>query len=101
MNIEKTFQGFNVSDVTSMDTLREIVLLGRKEDNMHPLSMLIQIFISTLSCTVPTDSDIWLIDSGASRHMTRYREHLTYLVEKESRLHVVLGDNARYTVKGV
>jgi hypothetical protein len=26
MNIEKTFQGFNVSDVTSMDTLQEIVL---------------------------------------------------------------------------
>jgi hypothetical protein len=58
-------------------------------------------FISTLSCTVPTNSDIWLIDSGASRHMTRYREHLTDLVEKESPLPVVFGDNARYTVKGV
>jgi hypothetical protein len=31
-------------------------------------------FISTLSGTVPTDSDIWLIDSGASRHMTGYRD---------------------------
>jgi hypothetical protein len=51
--------------------------------------------------TVPTNSDIWLIDSGASRHMTEYREHHTDLVEKESRLHVVLGDNVRYTVKGV
>jgi hypothetical protein len=58
-------------------------------------------FISTLSGTVPTDSYIWLIDSGAFGHMTGYREHLTDLVEKESRLHVVLGDNARYTVKGV
>jgi hypothetical protein len=58
-------------------------------------------FISTLLGTVPTDSDIWVIDEGASRHMTGYREHLTDLVEKESRLHVVLGDNARYTVKGV
>jgi hypothetical protein len=58
-------------------------------------------FISALSGTVPTDSDIWLIDSGASRHMTGHREHLTDLVEKESRLHVVLGDNARYTMKGV
>jgi hypothetical protein len=27
-------------------------------------------FISTLSGTVPTDSDIWLIDSDASTHMT-------------------------------
>ena len=43
MNKEKTYQGFNVSDVRSMDTLREIVLLERKEDNMPPLSMLIQI----------------------------------------------------------
>jgi hypothetical protein len=50
---------------------------------------------------VTIDSDIWLIDSGASRHMNGYREHLTDLVEKESRLHVVLGDNGRYTVKGV
>jgi hypothetical protein len=33
--------------------------------------------------------------------MTGYREHLTYLVEKESHLHGVLGDNARYIVKGV
>jgi hypothetical protein len=33
--------------------------------------------------------------------MTGYREHLTNLIEKESRLHVVLGANARYTVKGV
>jgi hypothetical protein len=57
--------------------------------------------ISTLSSTVPTDSDIWLIDSGASRHMTGYRKHLTDLVEKESCMHVVLDDNARYIVKGV
>jgi hypothetical protein len=32
--------------------------------------------------------------------MTGYREQLTDLVEKESLLHVVLGDNVRYTVKG-
>ena len=33
--------------------------------------------------------------------MTGYRDHLTYLLEKESSLHVVLGDNGRYNVKGV
>jgi hypothetical protein len=49
-------------------------------------------FISTLSGTVPTDSDIWLIDNGASRHMTRYKEHLTDLVEKESHLQVIMLD---------
>jgi hypothetical protein len=59
------------------------------------------LFISTLSGTVPTHNDIWLIDNGASRHMTGYRDHLTDLVEKETNLHVVLGDNAKYNVKGV
>jgi hypothetical protein len=58
-------------------------------------------FISALSGTVPTNNDIWLIDSGASRHMTGYRDQLIDLVEKESHLHVVLGDNAKYTMKGV
>jgi hypothetical protein len=33
--------------------------------------------------------------------MTGYRNNLIDLVEKESSLHVVLGDNARYNVKGV
>jgi hypothetical protein len=59
------------------------------------------LLISTLSSTIPTDDDIWLIDKGASRHMTGYRDHLTNLVEKETNLHVVLGDNTKYNVKGV
>jgi hypothetical protein len=33
--------------------------------------------------------------------MTGYRDHLTDLLEKESSLYVVLGDNARYTMKRV
>jgi hypothetical protein len=49
---------------------------------------------------IPTSSDIWLIDSGASRHMIGHREHHTYLLEKYSRLHVVLGDDAIYTLNG-
>ena len=57
-------------------------------------------FISTLSGTVPTTSDTWLVDSGASRHMTRYKESISEVVEKDSHLRVVLGDDANYTVKG-
>jgi hypothetical protein len=64
------------------------------------------LFISSLSgmvptCMVPTNDDTWLIDSGASRHMTGFRDHLTNLVEKETNIHVVLGDDAKYNVKGV
>jgi hypothetical protein len=58
-------------------------------------------FISSLSSMVPTSNDIWLIESGASKHMTGYREHLIDLVEKEFHFHVVLGDDAKYIVKGV
>jgi hypothetical protein len=39
-------------------------------------------FSSSLSSMVPTSNDVWLIDSGASRHVIGYREHLTDLVEK-------------------
>jgi hypothetical protein len=42
-----------------------------------------------------------MINSGAYRHMTGYREHLTDIVEKEYHLHVVLGDNSAYIVKEV
>ena len=57
-------------------------------------------FISALLGTVPTTSDTWLIDSGGSKHMTGYKENLSEVVEKESHLHVVLGDDANYIVKG-
>ena len=57
-------------------------------------------FISDLSGTVPTTSDTWLIDSGASKHMTDYNENLSEVVEKESHLRVVLGDDGNYTMKG-
>ena len=48
---------------------------------------------------VPTTSDTWLIDSGASKHMTGYKENLSEVVEKESHLRV-LEDDANYIVKG-
>jgi hypothetical protein len=50
---------------------------------------------------VPTKDNTWLIDSGDSKHMTGFRDHLTNFVEKETNLHVVPGDDARYNVKGV
>lgn len=58
------------------------------------------LFFSALSINVPTDCNTWLIDSGASRHITGYREPLSDLIEKESNLHVVIGDDARYLVRG-
>jgi hypothetical protein len=57
--------------------------------------------ISTFSGMVPTNDNTWLIDSGASKHMTGLRNHLTHFVKKETHLHVVLGDDARYNVRGI
>jgi len=44
---------------------------------------------------------IWLIDSGASRHFIGYKEVLHNLIEKETNLEIVLGDNMEYPLKGV
>ena len=41
-----------------------------------------------------------MIDSGASRHLTSYKEALSDLVEKDTNLEITLGDNATYPVKG-
>eukprot|EP00253_Pinus_taeda_P023367 PITA_23367 len=57
---------------------------------------------AALSTSAPSDSmGIWLIDSGASRHFTGYKEVLYNLVEKETNLEIVLGDDMKYPVKDV
>jgi hypothetical protein len=50
---------------------------------------------------VPTNDNTWLIDNGASRCIISSRNHLTDFVEKETHLHVVFGNDAKYYVKGV
>ena len=49
--------------------------------------------ISALTCTVTHGNDTWLVDSGASKHMTGYKDYLSALVEKESHQKVKLGDD--------
>eukprot|EP00253_Pinus_taeda_P002492 PITA_02492 len=57
--------------------------------------------ISALSIASPPETlDHWLIDSGASRHFTGYKEALSNLVEKKTNLEIILGDNATYPMKG-
>jgi hypothetical protein len=59
------------------------------------------VFVSSLTDTITQGSDIWLVDSGASKHMTRFQSSLTNLTEKSSSLQVELGDDSRHAVKGV
>ena len=51
--------------------------------------------ISALTIASPPDTlDNWLIESGASKHFTGYKEALSKLIEKKTNLEIILGDNA-------
>ena len=59
------------------------------------------ILVSALFAASPPDTmDLRLIDSGASRHITGFKEALSDMVEKDTNLEIILGDNATYLVKG-
>jgi hypothetical protein len=45
--------------------------------------------------------DTWLIDSGASKHMTGQRDILSSLTEKNFPQKVTLGDDYQCPIKGV
>ena len=42
-----------------------------------------------------------MIDSGASKHMTGFKESLSCLEQKESPHKVLLGDDSQYPIKGL
>jgi hypothetical protein len=45
--------------------------------------------------------DTWLIDSGASKHMTSQKDILSSLMEKDFPQKVSLGDDYQYLIKGM
>ena len=51
--------------------------------------------------TVTHGNDTWLVDSGASKHMTGFKEYLSTLIARESSQKVKLGDDYQYPIKGV
>ena len=50
--------------------------------------------------TIIHGSKYWLIDSGASKHMTRFKEYFEKLFERNSPHKVKLGDDYQYPIKG-
>jgi hypothetical protein len=48
-----------------------------------------------------TGEDTWLIDSGASKHMTGQRDIHSSLTEKDFPQKVSLGDDYQYPIKGM
>jgi hypothetical protein len=88
--------------VTRWDILRDIVQLDEKNTKRktrgiipmqlkmkrHPQKMIKEriedyVLISALSGSVSPGEDTWLIDSGASKHMTGQRDILSCLSEKK------------------
>ena len=58
------------------------------------------VLISALTGNITHGSDDWLIDSGASKHMTGFKESFVRLSEHESPHKVKLGDDYQYPIKG-
>lgn len=56
--------------------------------------------VVTLATSV-TSYSVWFVDSGASCHLTRVREHYTSLREDDIDLEVVLADNSMVRAVGV
>ena len=58
------------------------------------------VLISALMGNITHGSNDWLIDSGASKHMTGFKESFVKLSEHESPHKVKLGDDYQYPIKG-
>ena len=58
------------------------------------------VLIFALMGTVTHGSKDWLIDSGASKHMTGFKEYFEKLSEHNAPHKVKLGDGYQYPIKG-
>jgi hypothetical protein len=57
--------------------------------------------VFALSSSVFTGPKTWLVDSGASKHMTGFKEILSYFKTKSFAEQVELGDEKCYKIEGV
>jgi hypothetical protein len=72
------------------------------EDEEPPMKMIKDhVLISSLSGSISPGEDTWLIDSGASKHMTGKKSTLSCISEKKFSQKVTLGDDYQYPIKGV
>jgi hypothetical protein len=76
------------------------------EDEDPPAKMMREeikdhVLISSLSGSVTPRKDSWLIDSGASKHMTGKINILSCISENKFSQKVTLGDDYQYPIKGV
>jgi hypothetical protein len=74
----------------SLTSYQSTKIINEKTDHLH---------YSALTGTL--EDDMWIIDSGASRHMTGDQVRLSNLNEKRTSYKVELGDKNTYPVEGI
>jgi hypothetical protein len=57
--------------------------------------------VSALSGVVTKSEEIWLVDGGASKHMTSFKQNLVNYRDKKLNVKVELSDDGTYAIKGV
>ena len=57
--------------------------------------------VLALTCSLKASAESWLVESDASRHMTRNKDILAYLKQVRFSSQVELGDDASYEIKGI
>jgi hypothetical protein len=59
------------------------------------------VLFSALSVSITPGEDTWLIDNGASKHMTGQRDILSSLTKKDFPQKISLGEDYQYPIKGM
>jgi hypothetical protein len=59
------------------------------------------VLISSIIGAITHESEIWLMENGASKHMTCYKYSLSNLTHNDSLHKMKLGDDYQYPMKGV
>jgi hypothetical protein len=88
------------------DMLADDMATGGGVEEESPAKMIREhiedyVLISALSGSITPREDTWIIDSGASKHMTSQRDILSCLLDKKISQKVTLGDDYQYPIKGV
>jgi hypothetical protein len=78
------------SQIQILTNYQSTKIMNEKADHLH---------YSTLIGTI--EDDMWIIDSGTSRHMTGNQVRLSNLNEKKTSHKLELGDKNTYLVKGI
>jgi hypothetical protein len=91
LGLDKKKEGNGKTQTTTLVKMHLDEIVGKFEKDYSLVS-----FLSTNT----TMRSTWFLDSGASHHMTEAWEICSSLTERDLDVHVELGDDSKYAVKG-